>query len=148
MSEGTNGVRVFLEEGLRCSITARNHRFEADEPQALGGSDKAATPTEMLLASLGACTAITMRMYANRKEWPLEAVEIELTHDWVGRDEWEDWPEGDERKKLPRVKEKIRVHGNLDAEQVERLRYIARRCVVHRIVTENPAVVQDLERAD
>lgn len=144
MAEGLKDVRVALEDGLRCTLEVRGHRLVADEPPDKGGTDEGPTPSEMLLLSLGSCTAMTLRMYANLKQWPLESVEVELEHAWVTPEEWEDWPEGDERKRLPRIRRKIEVKGDLTEEQRERLLYIAGRCPVHRTITEGPVVVDEL----
>ena len=147
MSEPVKRVTVKLAEGLRCSLEIRDHVLVADEPEDKGGKDEGPTPTELFLTSLGACTAMTLRMYAKVKDWPLESVEIDLEHVWVTREEWADWPEGEERDRLPRITKKIRVKGDLDEKQLERLHYIARRCPVHRTVTENPVVVDEVTGA-
>ncbi|MFT3964584.1 MAG: OsmC family protein [Sphingobium sp.] len=62
----------------RTAIVAGGHALTADEPERLGGADAGAAPYDLLLASLGACTAITLRMYADRKQWPLEELEVSL----------------------------------------------------------------------
>jgi putative redox protein len=62
------------------AIEARGHRLTVDEPEALCGGDKGPTPFDLLLASLGSCTAITLKMFAERKQWPLEGVTVELCY--------------------------------------------------------------------
>jgi putative redox protein len=144
MAEGAKDVKVTLAEGLRCTLEVRDHDLVADEPTDKGGSDEGPTPMELMLLGLGSCTAMTLRMYANHKSLPLESVEVSLEHAWVTPEEWEDWPEGDERKRLPRIRRKIEVTGDLTEEQRERLLYIAGRCPVHRTITEDPVVVDEL----
>ncbi len=140
MADHVEGVRVVLGDGLRCDLTVRDRRFTSDLPAALGGGNDGPTPGEMFLASLGACTAMTLRMYARQKGWDLAGVEVELSQAWVGRDEWKGWPQGDTRERLPRIHRKIHLRGALTPEQVERLRQIADRCPVHRTITEHPVV--------
>jgi uncharacterized OsmC-like protein len=123
----------------------RGHEIIADEPEEKGGADEGGTPMEIFLAGLCACTAMTLRMYANLKKMPLETIEIDAELAWVTPEEWADWPEGDERKRLPRILRNIRVTGPLSDQQKERLEYIARRCPVHRVVTENPVIVDSIE---
>lgn len=98
------------------AVTTGNHSLTADEPVALGGADAGPAPYDLLLASLGACTAITLRMYAARKEWPLEEVTIDLAH-----------YKEDERSKITR---KIWLEGDLDDTQRARLADIAERTPV------------------
>lgn len=97
-------------------IKAGKHTLTSDEPTAMGGGDTAPAPYDLLLASLGACTAITLRMYAERKGWPLESVTIDLFH----RVE-------DKRSKIQR---KLHLTGDLDDEQRARLADIAERTPV------------------
>ncbi|MCZ0732776.1 OsmC family protein [Phreatobacter sp. AB_2022a] len=68
------------KERYAVAIEARGHRLTADEPEALCGGDTGPAPFDLLLSSLGACTAITLQMYAERKQWPLEAVDIDLRY--------------------------------------------------------------------
>jgi putative redox protein len=105
----------------------------ADEPPDKGGEDRGPAPGELFLGSLAACTAMTLRMYANVKEWPLEGVDIEVSQERVKED----------GREFPRITMKLNVRGPLDEDQRERLKYIAGRCPVHRTVTENPEVVHE-----
>lgn len=111
-------------------IGARTHGILADEPTPLGGSDLGMTPYELLLASLSSCMAMTMRMYANRKGWPLERADIQL-RTAPTRD-----PDREVRiagaKSLTRIERRIELTGLLSAEQRARLVEIADRCPVKR----------------
>jgi putative redox protein len=120
--------------GFAQTIRARRHRFTADEPASYGGTDTGPSPYELLLASLGACTSMTLRMYADRKEWPLEAVRVLLAHDRVHAKDC-DVCTDDERQgggQIDRIERKIDVLGELSDEQRQRLLEIAERCPVHR----------------
>ena len=122
-------VNVSVKDSIQTRIEIRGHSFVADEPPEKGGTDVGPTPGELFLGSLAACTAMTLRMYATMKKWPLEGVDIEI--------EQERTDDG------PVITMKLSVHGDLDDGQIERMKYIARRCPVHRIVTEDPKVVHE-----
>ncbi len=98
------------------------HHAVADEPVDLGGGDTGPAPDEILLSALAACTAITLRMYAERKKWPLEGVDVDV--EFAER--------GKEKNVLRRT---VHLRGALDDEQRERLLQIANACPVHRILT-------------
>ncbi len=116
--------------GFANRIASGRHRLRADEPASLGGTDTGPSPYELLLAALGACKSMTLRMYADRKGWPLEGVEVRLAHSKVhARDCAEcETKEG----KIDRIEVEIEVAGPLDDEQRRRLMEIADRCPVHR----------------
>ncbi|MDA1256859.1 MAG: OsmC family protein [Chloroflexi bacterium] len=122
-------------------ITDGRHAFSADEPEPLG-TDTGPNPYELLLAALGACTSMTLFMYAGRKSWPLELVEIELSHD---REHAEDCERCEEETGLVEViGRKITLTGPLDAEQRERLAYIATRCPVHKTLSSATTIVDEI----
>jgi putative redox protein len=107
-----------------------SHSWQADEPRALGGDDTGPDPYEHLLAALGTCTAMTLRMYANHKQLPLEHVEVELEH---GREYLEDCADCEEDgKQIEVIDRSITLRGDLTPEQRDRLLQIADRCPVHR----------------
>lgn len=112
------------EPPFATTVSAGPHTLVADEPASNGGGDRGPTPTQILLASLGACTAITVRMYAARKGWALAAVSVAV--DYAAREP--------EHTVIERV---LRLEGDLDAAQRERLLAIANRCPVHRILSGN-----------
>jgi uncharacterized OsmC-like protein len=115
------------------NITAGRHRLQADEPVSAGGQDAAPTPYEFLLAALGACKVITMRMYAKRKHWPLARVEVNLSHLKVHA---EDCANCDHPGSLiDRIDVEIKLQGELSAEQHRILLEVAEKCPVHRTLT-------------
>ena len=124
--------RVVVETGssYTTEIWAQGHALVADEPTRLGGNDAGPTPYDLVLAGLGACTSITLRMYASRKEWPLEGVVVGLDHHKVHLDDCEDCEDDDAR--VDEVDRRITLLGPLSDEQRERLMQIADRCPVHK----------------
>ena len=127
--ELTNLVEEW-DEPYTNRVSARGHTWLADEPARYGALDAGPTPYELLLSGLGACTTMTLRMYADRKQWPLEKVTVELRHDKIHATDCEDCEtvEG----KVDRITRAIEITGDLDLEQRARLIEIANRCPVHR----------------
>jgi putative redox protein len=116
--------------GLVQEIETGRHRLVADEPVEAGGTDTGPSPYELLLAALGACTSMTLSMYAQRKHWPLERVTVRLRHDKIHA---KDCAECETKEgMLDRIEREISLTGPLEAEQRERLLAIANRCPVHR----------------
>ena len=111
-------------------IRAGNHTLRADEPVAAGGLDTGLSPYDLLLAALGACTAMTLRLYADLKQFPLERVSVELEHAKIHAQDCADCEtrEG----KIDRIVRVIRLEGTLDAAQRAKLLEIANKCPVHR----------------
>ncbi len=124
--EGVTRVTEADPAGFLQDILAGPHHLSADEPKAMGGSDLGPSPYQLLAAALGACTAMTMRMYARRKGWPVAGIEVDVTHDRVHSD---DAAQGGRTNRFRRV---LRLSGDLDADQRTRLHEIADRCPVHR----------------
>jgi putative redox protein len=114
--------------GYRTVITAGPHRFDADEPTALGGTGTGPTPYELLLGALGSCMAMTLRMYADRKRWPLHGVRIHLRTERAHEQDCEKCE--NEEVGLPRIARRIELAGPLSDEQRNRLHQIADRCPV------------------
>lgn len=118
------------QTGYRTEILAGAHRLIADEPVAVGGSGTGPSPYDYLVSALGACTSMTLRMYADRKEWPLESIVVRLKHRKVHA---RDCSECESKSgRIDVVEREIELRGPLDAEQRERLLEIADRCPVHR----------------
>ena len=121
---------VRTERGFRTDITVRGHELIADEPESVGGTGMGPDPYDYLLAALGSCTSMTIRMYADRKRWPLESVVVRLKHQKIHA---EDCRECETKSgKVDIIEREIELIGPLDKEQRERLLEIANRCPVHR----------------
>jgi putative redox protein len=106
------------------------HVLRADEPRDVGGDDTGPSPYGLLGAALGACTSMTLRMYADRKEWPLERVSVTVRHEKIHAQDCADCET--EKGRIDRFDRTLRIEGPLDAEQRRRLAEIADRCPVHR----------------
>jgi len=135
--------------GYRTEITAGSHRLVADEPADVGGTDTGPAPYDLLAAGLGACTAITLRMYADRKDWPLEAVKVSLVHRKIDAAACRDCET--RTGNVDRIERVIDITGPLNVEQRQRLMEIADRCPVHRtlhgqieVVTTEELPVDDM----
>ena len=126
------GVRVVETGEGRFSqhVHAGRHRLLADEPVAIGGDDSGPGPYELLLAGLGACTAMTVRMYAAQKQWPLERVSVDLRHDKVHATDCADCETREGR--IDKIERDITLEGPLDDTQRQKLLEIANKCPVHR----------------
>ncbi len=126
-----NQVVVRLDgAGFRTEMLANGFPLIADEPVAVGGTNAGPTPYDYVVAGLGACTAMTLRMYADRKGWPLEAVEVRLNHEKIHAKDCEDC----EQKvgKIDQIERELVLSGPLDEAQRQRIKEIANRCPVHR----------------
>ncbi len=111
-------------------IAAGAHTMRADEPESYGGTDSGPGPYDFLMAALGACTNMTMKMYANRKGWQLDRLETRLEH---GKIHAQDCSECETTEgKIDRIERRLVIEGPLDPDQVAKLREIADRCPVHR----------------
>lgn len=118
------------EDGLMVSISAAGHDLIADEPISLGGENRGPSPYDYLSAALASCTIITLHMYASRKEWPLESVNVEIAHSKIHASDCENCKE--KNGKVDRFDRKITLAGDLDEAQKARLMQIADMCPVHR----------------
>lgn len=124
-------VSLRTTEGYTCDINAGNHELTGDEPVPLGGEDLGPTPYQFLKAALGSCTAITLRMYSDRKQWDLQDVVVTLRH---SRDS----------NKESVFERDIKLIGNLDEQQRTRLLDIADRCPVHKTLSHGATVLSKL----
>ena len=129
------GTMVRTHGGFKTSISARNHTWHADAPIADGGTDEAPTPEEMLLGALGACSAITAKMYAQRKGWGLDDVIITLDMERTPR---EGAPFAHE------VREQIQLIGDLTADQRKRIHEIMDRCPVRRAISNPLTFIEEV----
>src|SRR5436305_1598659 len=120
-------------------ISVGPHRLTADEPVAAGGEDAGPGPYDFLLAGLGACTSMTMRLYADRKSLPLDRVTVTLKHSKIHA---KDCDECETREgMLDQIERNIAMDGALDAEQRKKLMEIADKCPVHRTLTSEIRIV-------
>jgi putative redox protein len=126
-------------------VTAGRHRFLADEPTGVG-DDTGPTPYDLLLSGLGTCTSMTLRMYADRKGWPLEHVEIRLAHDRIHADDCADCESSPGL--IETIDRTIELHGPLTEEQRNSLLAIADRCPVHRTLTADVHIRTQLLEPD
>jgi putative redox protein len=136
-------VIVHSLSNLRHEIDAGAHTFYADEPTDAGGDDSGPTPYDLLLGALGTCTSMTLLMYARRKGWPLEDVEVRLSHQ---RDYARDCAECETTPaQIDQIERRITLKGSLDQAQRARLLEIAEKCPVHRTLTGTIRVTDTLE---
>jgi uncharacterized OsmC-like protein/pimeloyl-ACP methyl ester carboxylesterase len=132
-------VRETRNSKLQQTVTIGPHHLLADEPVAAGGEDTGPGPYDYLLAGLGACTSMTMRMYADRKALPLERVTVTLKHNKIHA---EDCAECETKAgMLDQIDLAIKVEGALDADQRKRLMEIADKCPVHRTLTSEVRIL-------
>jgi putative redox protein len=131
--------------GLAQTIVIGEHRLTADEPASAGGGDTGPTPYELLLGALGACTAMTVRLYAARHGWALDDVEVSLSHSRIHA---EDCAECETREGfLDQIDKRLVLRGSLTHEQRARLAEIAERCPVQRTLQREVVVHQELVNA-
>jgi putative redox protein len=112
-----------LKEGYLVENESRVHIWKSDEPESIGGADEGPTPSELLLSSLASCKLITMRMYANRKEWDFQGATIFLS---IG-----------ERAEKTIIEKSIAFQGDLDEDQIERLKVISGKCPVAKMLRDS-----------
>ncbi len=126
-------VRETRNGRFQQAITIGSHRLLADEPRSVGGLDSGPNPYDLVLAGLGACTAMTVRLYAERKQLPLDRVTVRLTHARIHAADCEacETKEG----MVDRIEREVVLEGNLDAVQRTKLAEIADKCPVHRTLT-------------
>ncbi len=140
-SEGTVTVTETGTGTYMQRITAGHHQLAADEPHPIG-ADAGPTPYDLLLSALGACTSMTVRMYANRKDWPLERVRVTLQHYRIHA---EDCAECETTSGwIDHIDRDIELVGDLDDTQRERLLHIANRCPVHQTLTSEVNILTSL----
>ena len=133
-------------QGFRTEIGVRGHTLLADEPEALGGEDTGPTPYDLVVGALGACTSMTLQMYARRKEWPLQEAIVHLRHSRVYATDQAEC--ADRPARLDRVERELELVGDLSDEQRTRLLEIASRCPVHRTLEAGIVVETRLAGAE
>lgn len=128
----TDEVKVSIgKEKYKTEVEINHHSFIADEPVEVGGTDLGPKPTSLLLSALGTCKAMTMRMYADQKQWPLEAVEIKLSAEVVKST----------LQQTTYIRCTVKLLGDLDEIQKERIFKVGDKCPVQKILS-NPIVIE------
>ncbi|HAJ92959.1 MAG TPA: osmotically inducible protein C [Gammaproteobacteria bacterium] len=146
-TESGKQVSVSTGQGYRTEIQAGKHRLVADEPLSAGGTDTGPDPYALLLSGLGACTSITLRMYADHKQWPLENIAVRLHHRKIHAKDCAACEAT--TGKIDLIGREIELSGPLDSTQRERLLEIANKCPVHRTLKSETLVetrLQDKEK--
>lgn len=140
--EGVVRIDEADPKGFRQDISAGpKHHITADEPIAFGGTDDGFSPYQLVSSGLGACTSMTIRMYARRKKWPLTHVSVDITHDKIHATDCDHCHT--ESGKIDQFRRVITLEGDLDAEQRARLMEIADRCPVHRTLESEIEIVTE-----
>lgn len=119
-------------------IEAGQFKLQADAPKDVGGSESAPDPHELLLSALGSCTAMTMQMFAKRRNWDLQQVRVELTEERI------DDPQQPGRQ-MSKITRSIEVKGNLSQEEIDGLKTAADKCPIHKLLTGSKEVVTVLK---
>ena len=124
---------------VEINVNDSEHIVRVDEPIAVGGDNTGPTPYDMLLGALSACKIVTTQMYAKRKQWPLEGVEVNMRTRKVHAKDCE-IAESDPNARIDVIDTEIRFLGDLDEEQIERLKEISERCPVQRTLTSETII--------
>lgn len=141
---GDNRITAYTgKTGFRTEIIANGHRLVADEPVAVGGADSGPTPYDLLAAALGACTGMTLRMYADQKKLPLDAVVVRITHRKIHGEDCQDCE--DPKHRIDYIEREIELQGDLDRLARQRMLEIAGRCPVHRTLEARSKIVSRLK---
>lgn len=146
--EAHDGAVIVAESGRGAFgqvLMNGRHLLAADEPRDMGGDDRGPGPYDFLLMGLGSCTSMTVRLYAARKDWPLERVVVRLRHDRIHAQDCADC----ETKEgmVDRIQREVEFHGPLDAAQKARLLEIANKCPVHRTLSNEIKIETRLKPA-
>jgi putative redox protein len=132
-------VKTKGQDGYKQDVKAGEHSWVVDIPKDKGGQETGPDPHELLLSSLGACTAITLQMYAKKKGWELTNVSVDLKDEEV---------EGENGGgKTTKITRDIQVEGNLTAEQVESLKTIADKCPIHKLLSGPKQIATNIKKS-
>lgn len=128
------------KKGYQTEIQVNEHSLVADEPIAVGGANTGPTPYGLLVAALGACTSMTLRMYADRKEWPLDAIAVRLKHEKIHASDCQHC-DSEKNGKIDHIEREIELVGELEENQRKKLLAIASKCPVHRTL-ESQTIIE------
>lgn len=135
-------VHIHLgETNYKTVMHAGRHELICDEPDTKGGEDVGPDPYDYLLMSLGACSVITMKMYADRKKWPVEDLYIEMLHYKKEAD-----GNGDKSEKVDVIEKELVIKGDLTDEQIDRLVEISKKCPVHKTLMNSVELVTTVQK--
>ncbi|MFK8038996.1 MAG: alpha/beta fold hydrolase [Crocinitomicaceae bacterium] len=135
-------VHLNLEDNFTSQVFTEKHQLVVDEPKSIGGDDLGPSPYELLNSAIGACTVMTIKMYAQRKGWDLKEVFVYLTH--VKKEAAEIESEKELTGKVDFISKRLKFIGNLDDSQKEKLRLIASKCPVHKTVASEVILETEL----
>jgi uncharacterized OsmC-like protein len=140
-----NKVTVRYLEKLQHQVIAYPHSFIVDEPLE-DGDGLGPNPYDLLLSALGACTAMTLLLYAERKKIPIETISVELDHQRTYRDDCVDCTE--QERRIETISRHITIRGDVTDEQRKRLLQIAEKCPIHRTLRSTPVIQDSIEVFD
>lgn len=146
-SNGKKIVHAHLpgKESFTTTLTAGNHELTSDEPESVeGGQDKGPDPYDYLLMSLGSCTVMTVKMYANRKGWQLDDIYMELRHNKRHEEDCEHCEESG--SKIDVIEKELIIDADLSDEQLDRLLDISKKCPVHRTLMSDMKIESSISR--
>jgi uncharacterized OsmC-like protein len=137
-------VSVHLgSQGYTTEIHAGHHRQIADEPIRFGGNDLGPSPYDFLLSALGSCTAMTLRMYVDRKKWDVKGIHVYMNHQKIYEEDSMNCE--DPQAKIDHIFRKIEIEGDLDPTHLKRIKTIAEKCPVHKSFRGHPKVETIME---
>lgn len=134
------------EDGFTTQLKLGNHHFQADEPLRVGGNDYGPTPYELLAGSLSACTAMTIQMYARRKGWLIDNVEVHTSYSKDYATDCESC-ENDSSAKIDTFTKEVRLESSLDEKQIQRILQIADKCPVHKTLHSETQVITSISNS-
>ena len=140
-------VNAVLTDGYAVDLaSSTGHRWQADEPVAVGGTDTGPNPYELLLSALAACTTITLSMYAQRKGWDVQRIEVAYDHGRIHARDCEDC-EDHQKGYIDHITSQVSIHGDLDGAQQRRLAEVAASCPVHKTLAKGVHLTDEVSFA-
>lgn len=130
---------VAKPQGLQHEIKTAHHTLLADAGKDIGGTETGPDPHELLLASLGACTSMTLQLFAKKREWKLTSVNVRLSEDRVDDAQ-------NPGKQITKITRDVHVEGDLTPEQLETLKTIANKCPIHKLLTSSMEIETSLAK--